>query len=98
VSLGTSAQVLDGLVVAQRIREEARMAAGELARRGDPPSLRVILSGNNPASETYVASKTRAARECGCHAETIRLTADTSPGDLLAEVERGSSEQTSRRR
>jgi len=89
VSPGTPAQILDGLAVAQRIKEEARMAAGELTRRGDPPSLRVILLGNNSASEAYVASKTRAARECGCLAETIRLPAGSAPEKLLAEVERG---------
>ncbi|MGH9315784.1 MAG: tetrahydrofolate dehydrogenase/cyclohydrolase catalytic domain-containing protein, partial [Thermoanaerobaculia bacterium] len=72
MSLETSAQILDGLAVAQRIKEEARISAAELARRGARPRLRVILLGNTPASETYVASKTRAARECGCLAETIR--------------------------
>ncbi|HSS44454.1 MAG TPA: bifunctional 5,10-methylenetetrahydrofolate dehydrogenase/5,10-methenyltetrahydrofolate cyclohydrolase [Thermoanaerobaculia bacterium] len=89
MSPGTSAQVLDGLAVARRIKEEARKAAGELDRRGAPPVLRVVLLGNNPASEAYVASKTRAARECGCLAETIRLPAGSSRERLLAEVERG---------
>ena len=82
-----SARILDGVSLAKRIREEARIAADALARTGRRPHLRVLLLGRDAASETYVASKTRAAREAGCTAETVRLPADSPPGDLLAAVE-----------
>jgi methylenetetrahydrofolate dehydrogenase (NADP+)/methenyltetrahydrofolate cyclohydrolase len=83
-----AARVLDGAALARRIREEVRAAAAELARGGRMPFLRVILLGHDPASETYVASKTSAAREAGCGAETVRLPSGTSPAALLAEVAR----------
>ena len=79
---------LDGALVARRLREEARDEAAELARSGGPPWLRVILAGEDAASEAYVASKTRAAREVGLLAETIRLPLGTSPDAVLREVER----------
>ena len=79
---------LDGAMVARRLREEARDEAAELARSGGPPGLRVILAGENAASEAYVASKTRAAREAGLIAETIRLPLGVSPESVLREVER----------
>jgi methylenetetrahydrofolate dehydrogenase (NADP+) / methenyltetrahydrofolate cyclohydrolase len=50
--------------------------------------LRVLLVGEDPASMTYVSSKTRAAEEAGCLAETIRLPEDTAPARLLEEVEK----------
>lgn len=80
------ARILDGAALAERLRHAVR---GEVqALGGRPPSLRVILLGNDRASETYVASKQRAAREAGIQAETLRLPSGTSPERLLSEVER----------
>ncbi|HEV8610334.1 MAG TPA: bifunctional 5,10-methylenetetrahydrofolate dehydrogenase/5,10-methenyltetrahydrofolate cyclohydrolase [Thermoanaerobaculia bacterium] len=76
-------QLLEGAPVAKRIRDEARAAAAALS---PPPSLVVILLGNDPASETYVSSKTRAAGEAGIRADTVRLPSGTSPEALLEAV------------
>lgn len=76
-------QLLDGAPVARRIREAARTAALALS---PPPSLVVLLLGADPASETYVASKSRAAREAGIRAETVRLPSGSPPGTLLDAV------------
>ena len=81
-----AAQLLEGTALARRIREETRVEAARLASGGRPPRLRVILLGEDPASMSYVASKTRAAREAGCDAETVRLPSGTSPGRLLDEI------------
>ncbi|MDQ5872841.1 MAG: bifunctional 5,10-methylenetetrahydrofolate dehydrogenase/5,10-methenyltetrahydrofolate cyclohydrolase, partial [Acidobacteriota bacterium] len=78
--------LLDGAPVARRIREEARAAA---SRFSPPPTLTVLLVGNDPASETYVASKTAAALDTGIRARTVRLPSDASPDSLLAAVRRG---------
>jgi methylenetetrahydrofolate dehydrogenase (NADP+)/methenyltetrahydrofolate cyclohydrolase len=76
-------QLLEGAPVAKRIRDEARAAAETLS---PPPSLTVILLGNDPGSETYVASKTRAADEAGVRAETVRLPSGSPPQVLLDAV------------
>jgi methylenetetrahydrofolate dehydrogenase (NADP+)/methenyltetrahydrofolate cyclohydrolase len=54
----------------------------------------VILVGNDPASETYVASKEKAAREVGIEARTSKLPSNTSPEVLLAEVDRCNRDET----
>jgi len=82
----TTARILDGTDLARRLREEARAQAADLP--GPPPGLRVILVGGDPASEAYVSSKTKAMREAGLRAETIRLPADAAPQALLGEIDR----------
>lgn len=77
--------VLDGAPVAKRIREDARAGAAALS---PPPSLVVILPGTDPASETYVGSKTAAAREAGIHAETVRVPSGASAETLLELIRR----------
>ena len=79
--------VLDGMPVAKRIREEVRREASSLS---PPASLTVLLLGNDPASETYVAAKTRAAEETGVRTETVRLPSGTGPEELLQAVLRAS--------
>ena len=59
---------------------------------GPPPSLRVLLVGENPASQAYVSSKAKAAAEAGIRAETLRLPVDISPAALLAEVARANAD------
>lgn len=82
-------QLLEGAPVARRIREEARAAAREIS---PPPSLTVILLGNDPASETYVASKTRVAQEAGVRADTVRLPSGAPPEALLDAVAAASAD------
>jgi methylenetetrahydrofolate dehydrogenase (NADP+) / methenyltetrahydrofolate cyclohydrolase len=83
-----AARLLDGASLARTIRECVAGEAAQVARNGPPPSLRVILVGEDPASVTYVSSKTRAAEEAGCRGETIRLPASIAPERLLEEVDR----------
>jgi methylenetetrahydrofolate dehydrogenase (NADP+)/methenyltetrahydrofolate cyclohydrolase len=81
-----SARILDGAAAARHLRDRVRAESEALG--GRPAALRVILLGNDAASETYVASKTKAAREAGIRAETVRLSSGASPEALLAEVEK----------
>lgn len=83
---------LDGAALAAKIRDRVRTAAREIAAQGAPPQLRVLLVGSDPASQAYVASKTRSASETGIHAETIPLPAEAPPGALLDEVVRAGSD------
>ena len=87
-----AARILDGAALAQRLRERVKASVAALA--GPPPHLRVILLGRDPASETYIASKERAAREAGLRAETVRLPSGTTPPDLLSEVERANKDSS----
>lgn len=58
-----------------------------IARAGRPPGLAVILVGSNPASQVYVASKTKTAAELGMLGETITPPASISTEELLGIVQ-----------
>ena len=48
----------------------------------------MVLVGEDPASQAYVASKGRAALACGFHSVQHSLPAETSEGTLLALIDR----------
>ncbi len=85
-------KLLDGAAVARQIRERVRAEAEALAAKGVRPFLRVILVGENPASMSYVSSKTKSAEEAGMGAETLRLSETAPPEALLAEVARANAD------
>jgi methylenetetrahydrofolate dehydrogenase (NADP+) / methenyltetrahydrofolate cyclohydrolase len=81
------ARILDGASVAARIREElAPRIAQFTARAGRPPGLRIVLAGDNPASEIYVSTKLKSAGDIGCRTELIRLPAEATLDETLAVV------------
>jgi methylenetetrahydrofolate dehydrogenase (NADP+)/methenyltetrahydrofolate cyclohydrolase len=53
---------------------------------GVKTGLAVIIVGDDPASHTYVASKSRMAKECGFKSVQHTLPAETTQGDLAALV------------
>lgn len=81
-------RVLDGAALARTIRRSVAEKAVQAARNGRTPSLQVLLVGENPASQAYVASKAKAAAEAGIRGETRRLPAGISPQELLVEIDR----------
>jgi methylenetetrahydrofolate dehydrogenase (NADP+)/methenyltetrahydrofolate cyclohydrolase len=84
-----AARLLDGVAVATAIRAEVAPAvAGFTSKRGRPPGLGIVLVGNDPASEVYVASKLKSAGEAGLRADLHRLPATASLADLVTVVDR----------
>jgi methylenetetrahydrofolate dehydrogenase (NADP+) / methenyltetrahydrofolate cyclohydrolase len=81
-----TARVLDGKVLAARVREEVRAGAARLAERGIVPGLAVVLVGGDPASQIYVRSKHKAAAEVGANSFDHTLPATTTQAELLALV------------
>lgn len=79
------AELIDGKAIAAQIRAELAEEAKALP---EPPGLGVILVGENPASASYVRSKTKACAEAGYHSVQRDLPADVSQGALLEEVRR----------
>jgi methylenetetrahydrofolate dehydrogenase (NADP+)/methenyltetrahydrofolate cyclohydrolase len=90
VQPATTARILDGAGLARRRGAQARGRVAE--NQGPSPYLRVLLVGENPASQAYVSSKARAAAEAGIRAETLRLPVDISPEMLLAEIARANAD------
>ena len=78
------AQILNGVAMAAEIKGRvAERAAAFTAAAGRPPGLAVVLAGENPASQVYVRSKLKLARELGFHSVEHRPPADISRAGLL---------------
>ena len=77
--------LIDGTAIAAEVRAEvAQRAAAFAATHGRRPGLRVVLIGDNPASQSYVRAKQRAAEGAGIDAETLTHPADMPESALLA--------------
>ena len=77
------AEVIDGKSVAADVVRKVEKLTAELGGRGIKPGLAVVIVGEDPASQVYVASKSRTAKACGFHSVQHTLPADTSQADLL---------------
>jgi methylenetetrahydrofolate dehydrogenase (NADP+)/methenyltetrahydrofolate cyclohydrolase len=82
------AELIDGVAVARKVREEVAARCRSLAAQGVVPGLTVVLVGDDPASAVYVRNKEKASVEAGMRGETIRLPATTPEAELLALVDR----------
>lgn len=72
-------KLIDGKEISAILRGEiAEKVNGYILLGKRPPGLGVILVGDNPASQTYVANKGKAAKECGFETFDIRLSKDAS--------------------
>ena len=82
-----AATVIDGKLAAAAVIEAVKAGAAALeTRTGVKPGLAVVIVGEDPASQVYVASKGRMAESCGFKSVTHRLPADTAEADLIALV------------
>jgi methylenetetrahydrofolate dehydrogenase (NADP+) / methenyltetrahydrofolate cyclohydrolase len=79
--------VLDGAAIAEGVLAQVAEDARALVQHGVTPGLAVVLVGENPASQAYVAGKGRAAKACGFHSIQHTLPAATSEAELLALIE-----------
>jgi methylenetetrahydrofolate dehydrogenase (NADP+) / methenyltetrahydrofolate cyclohydrolase len=70
---------MDGKGLAERIRAEVAAEVEELGHVG----LSTILVGDDPASDTYINLKQKAAKEVGIVGLDYRLAEDTSEQELL---------------
>jgi methylenetetrahydrofolate dehydrogenase (NADP+) / methenyltetrahydrofolate cyclohydrolase len=90
---GMSATIIDGKAIAADLRGRVADAVHRLGRdRGITPGLAVVLAGNNPASESYVASKVKMTAGTGMRSFDHRLPAATSEAELLALIARLNAE------
>jgi methylenetetrahydrofolate dehydrogenase (NADP+) / methenyltetrahydrofolate cyclohydrolase len=81
-------RVIDGRVIAARVRAEVAAEAARLWP--DPeaaPGLATILVGDDPASAVYVGSKRKAIREAGMRDFHVSLPAATSQAELASVID-----------
>ncbi len=81
-----SARILDGKLVASRVKEEVAAAVTSLDYT---PGLATILVGDDPASHSYVRGKRRDAEQVGIrsiHHELSHTVAQSALGTLIDEL------------
>ena len=89
------AQIIDGRAVARQLDEETALGVAQIiARTGRAPGLAVVLVGNDPASEVYVAHKIKACARVGIESHEHRLPAETSQDALLTLIARLNADPT----
>jgi len=82
------AVVIDGKQVAQSYRLKLKEEVARLKEERIQPKLTVILIGEDPASQSYVRGKEKAAQEIGMDSDLIRLPEETQESELLHLIER----------
>lgn len=89
------ATIIDGKQLAREVRAQVKARALELKQRtGIQPALAVVLVGNNPASEVYVANKEKACGWVGVRSLTIRMPESATEAEVLAQIEALNADDT----
>ncbi len=84
-----TARIIDGKAYAEALRGRIAEHVARLQRdHGITPGLAVVIVGNDPASQVYVASKAKQTVEVGMHSEKYELPESTSEAELLALMQR----------
>jgi len=84
-----SATIIDGKTIAADLRATVKAQTAHLrAARGIVPGLAVVLIGDDAASQSYVASKSRAVVEVGMRPFDRHLPTGVSEAELLALVQK----------
>jgi methylenetetrahydrofolate dehydrogenase (NADP+)/methenyltetrahydrofolate cyclohydrolase len=80
--------VLDGEVVAARVRAEVAQRVDALAARGITPGLGTLLVGDDGPSARYVAMKQQDCAAVGIASHHVHLPADATQADVVDVVTR----------
>ncbi|EKF40915.1 bifunctional 5,10-methylene-tetrahydrofolate dehydrogenase/ 5,10-methylene-tetrahydrofolate cyclohydrolase [Nitratireductor indicus C115] len=81
------AEIIDGKSIAEDVVAKVKQGAAALSQTGVVPGLAVVLVGEDPASQVYVAFKSRRAKECGFHSVQHTLPVDTDEDTLVKLIE-----------
>ncbi len=84
-----TARILDGKAIAGAVREDVAQGVARFKKEfGTVPGFTAVLVGEDAASQVYVRSKERGAKEVGMAGDTLRLPDSTTETELLAEIAR----------
>jgi len=83
-----AAQIIDGKVIAAKVRERIGATVATLKQQGITPGLAVVLVGDDPASRVYVGMKKKMCLELGMYSADHELPETTTEADLLTLIEK----------
>lgn len=83
-----TAQVISGTELSKKIKSEVAQKIEKYQQQGKrSPGLAVILVGEDPASQVYVASKRKSCAEIGIQSKSYDLPETTSEAELLSLID-----------
>ncbi|EEX51398.1 bifunctional methylenetetrahydrofolate dehydrogenase/methenyltetrahydrofolate cyclohydrolase FolD [Pasteurella dagmatis] len=83
-----TAQVISGTELSKKIKSEVAQKIEKYQQQGKrSPGLAVILVGEDPASQVYVASKRKSCIEIGIQSKSYDLPETTSEAELLSLID-----------
>ena len=85
---------IDGIVIAQTVKDRVKKAADELKNQGILPCLATVLIGDNPASATYVRNKHKACQEVGIATKDHKLDASITQSELTKIIDKLNTDST----
>ncbi|HEU5020216.1 MAG TPA: bifunctional methylenetetrahydrofolate dehydrogenase/methenyltetrahydrofolate cyclohydrolase FolD [Pseudolabrys sp.] len=84
-----AAKIIDGVAIAQAIRDECRHRVERLmSQSGIRPGLAVLVVGTDPASQIYVRNKIRACANAGIESLRFDYPADVNQSIVIDQIER----------
>ena len=78
-----SAKIIDGKVLATKVRNEVSKAVLELTKKNITPGLATVIVGNDAASSVYVKNKGKFAKEVGIKSFQYSLSEFVTENELL---------------
>jgi len=80
--------IIDGKKIAAEVKDEIKAKVADMIDNDvDSPHLVAVIVGNDPASQTYVASKEKAAAKVGMISSIYRLPEKTTEEELLQTID-----------
>ncbi len=81
-------KLIDGKKIAEEIKKTLASQVAEIIdAEGDPPHLAAILVGDDPASQTYIASKERACKSVGFTSSIYRFPDNVTQQKLMEVID-----------
>ena len=85
---------MDGIVVANSVKDIVRVAIKELQNTGITPCLATVLVGDDPASSTYVRNKQKACADVGIRTKDHKLPSTFSQKEMNTLIDLLNNDET----
>lgn len=89
-----SFQIINGTEISAKIKDELKEKIEKMGELKTPPSLTVILVGENQASKVYVKNKEKACDYIGIKSDVVLMNENTTQVELIEAIEKLNNDVT----
>lgn len=88
MAIRKKAIIIDGKKIAAKVKEEIKVVVANMIDNDiDSPHLVAVIVGDDPASQTYVSSKEKAANLVGMVSSVYNMSGETTEEELLTTID-----------